>query len=330
MRAWPGSGCSVFGPLVPLPYHSAAPEIGKKLAETMCAAAISGTQNKDSRAFCKHSRRRLTPSQFDYVFRDAEAVLRRFLMVSAIKIFFALYRKTGGMRGGEIFSSVTLNVALAVFSMLMAVVALGLLAFVLAKDTLAQRDVARSHPRDKLRRHESTVVDFRNPSTVPEHFLQLNTLMFQKKPKNNQMKQMDPIELPGLIKIGNNRASELDFASRSLPPLPLDEEKASDMLDISSNQVSPVVREKKQVSIDMGSTSPTSFVTDSGISEDDSDTSSTRSSATSDSGRTIGPEDGRTENVAEVWLVEDVTIEPLAEKIVVDSECQTASLHSPC
>lgn len=76
------------------------------------------------------------------------------------------------------FSALTLNIALAIFSMVMAIVALSLLAFVLAKvnterseDVVLQESQAdkspipRYVPREKVKRHESTTVDFRNPSS---------------------------------------------------------------------------------------------------------------------------------------------------------------------
>ncbi|CAJ0568357.1 unnamed protein product, partial [Mesorhabditis spiculigera] len=102
------------------------------------------------------------------------------------------------------WSMTTLNVVLAGFSILMAIVALGLLAFVVARDRYVPREPGKIHGiRDRIKRHESVVVDFRDPSTVPDHFLQLNTLMFKKRDRanNNQIKEVegnDVIPLPGM------------------------------------------------------------------------------------------------------------------------------------
>ncbi|CAI4229853.1 unnamed protein product [Auanema sp. JU1783] len=194
------------------------------------------------------------------------------------------------MRLPDILSALTLNAILALFSMIMAIFALGLLAFVLAKENqTARAESARFHPRDKIRRHESTVVDFSKPNTVPDHFLQLNTLMFQKKPKNNQIKQMSvPISMEGMTKMNSE---EDNFQNRALPPLPT---------EISRNQVEADrrrVRRSESSSDEEQMTSTTTI---------DSDNISTENSS-------IHTEDE--------WMEEKSTIEPIANKIILDLEC---------
>lgn len=59
-------------------------------------------------------------------------------------------------------------------------------------------------------------------SAFPDHFLQLNTLMFQKKTvvKNNQITPMVPISLPGMEKMSGQEEDDR-LANRALPPLPV-------------------------------------------------------------------------------------------------------------
>ncbi|KAL6730267.1 hypothetical protein Aduo_001251 [Ancylostoma duodenale] len=213
------------------------------------------------------------------------------------------------MRLPDLLSAVTLNVVLALFSMVMAIVALGLLAFVLAKDSYLQKDTLPT-VRDKIKRHESVVVDFRNPSTVPDHFLQLNTLMFQKKPRNNLITEMPAVPLSGMHMMsstGGNRNVDGE-----LTPIPAEAE------DVVSNKVSSVLRAQRSASKEHQTTthSPSSFVTDSGIS--DEDYSSDTTEAHEDASKTS------TENPSREgsgWIEEKSTIEPLAQKIIVDLEC---------
>uniref|UniRef100_A0A0K0DRI0 Col_cuticle_N domain-containing protein n=1 Tax=Angiostrongylus cantonensis TaxID=6313 RepID=A0A0K0DRI0_ANGCA len=73
------------------------------------------------------------------------------------------------MRVPDFLSAFTLNVVLALLSMIMAIVALALLLFVLAKDSYLKE--ASSTHRDKLKRHESFVVDFKDPSSLFLTFL---------------------------------------------------------------------------------------------------------------------------------------------------------------
>ncbi|KAK6728692.1 hypothetical protein RB195_006001 [Necator americanus] len=142
------------------------------------------------------------------------------------------------MRLPDFLSAVTLNVVLALFSMLMAIVALGLLAFVLAKDTYLQKETLPTM-RDKIKRHESVVVDFKNPSTVPDHFLQLNTLMFQKKPKNNLITEMPALPLSGMHMMSSTGGNE--GVEQELSPLQAESE-------VASNKVSSVLRAQRSAS----------------------------------------------------------------------------------
>ncbi|RCN29546.1 hypothetical protein ANCCAN_21848 [Ancylostoma caninum] len=215
------------------------------------------------------------------------------------------------MRLPDLLSAVTLNVVLALFSMVMAIVALGLLAFVLAKDSL-QKDTLPT-VRDKIKRHESVVVDFRNPSSVfavPDHFLQLNTLMFQKKPRNNLITEMPAVPLSGMHMMSSTDGNR--NVDGELTPIPAEAE------DVVSNKVSSVLRAQRSASKEQQTTthSPSSFVTDSGISDEDysSDTTETHEDTSKTS----------TENPSREgsgWIEEKSTIEPLAQKIIVDLEC---------
>ncbi|KAK6054240.1 hypothetical protein COOONC_08255 [Cooperia oncophora] len=203
------------------------------------------------------------------------------------------------MRLPDLLSAITLNLVLALFSMVMAIVALGLLAFVLAKDNYLHKESPPTMKNDKIKRHESVVVDFKNPSTVPDHFLELNTLMFQKKPKNNQVTHM-----PGAVPL-----SGMDLMSSS----------KEDQTEDSTRQVLPYCELKGSIP-EASSTmhSPSSFVTDSGISDEDytSDSTSSTPSSTNEKPR-------KTTNSSEGsgWIEERVTIEPPAEKRIVDLEC---------
>ncbi|KAJ1348065.1 hypothetical protein KIN20_003283 [Parelaphostrongylus tenuis] len=68
------------------------------------------------------------------------------------------------MRVPDFLSAFTLNVILALLSMIMAIVALALLIFVLAKDSYLKEEAPAQ--RDRLQRHESIVVDFKDPSSL--------------------------------------------------------------------------------------------------------------------------------------------------------------------
>ncbi|PAV84288.1 hypothetical protein WR25_16867 isoform A [Diploscapter pachys] len=251
------------------------------------------------------------------------------------------------MRLPTMISALTVNILLAIFSILMAIIALGLLAFVLAKDNYSAKDVpSRINTRDKLKRHESTVVDFKNPSTIPDHFLQLNTLMFQKRlAKNNEAKNNQinanippvPMHNMEIMAAGANskqseesiesvekteKSSDEQFANRALPPIPGSE--------ISSNQVTPERTRRSEVMAKMnekesekdGSTSPSSFVTDSGISDEDfSDGTSTVSTTRSLSTKSTSSKVSSTTSTSSSSSPESSTIEPPAQKIIVDFKC---------
>ncbi|CAJ0592990.1 unnamed protein product [Cylicocyclus nassatus] len=212
------------------------------------------------------------------------------------------------MRLPDLLSAVTLNVVLALFSMVMAIVALGLLAFVLAKDGYLHKDPLSSI-RDKIKRQESVMVDFQNPSTVPDHYLQLNTLMFQKKPKNNLITEMTPVAMSGMqmmSTIGENNDDD-----GKLAPLNVESEVASNSV------ASSVLRAQRSVSEENITThSPSSFVTDSGISDEEysSDTTEAHGSVAQASTESSSQEGSG-------YIVEKSTIEPLAQKIIVDFEC---------
>ncbi|ETN73627.1 hypothetical protein NECAME_00714 [Necator americanus] len=211
------------------------------------------------------------------------------------------------MRLPDFLSAVTLNVVLALFSMLMAIVALGLLAFVLAKDTYLQKETLPTM-RDKIKRHESVVVDFKNPSTVPDHFLQLNTLMFQKKPKNNLITEMPALPLSGMHMMSSTGGNE--GVEQELSPLQAESE-------VASNKVSSVLRAQRSASEGHETTdSPSSFVTDSGISDEDY---SSDSNDIHDEETKTSTENSREEGSG--WVEERRTIEPPAEKIIVNLEC---------
>ncbi|EYC26508.1 hypothetical protein Y032_0010g1191 [Ancylostoma ceylanicum] len=213
------------------------------------------------------------------------------------------------MRLPDLLSAVTLNVVLALFSMVMAIVALGLLAFVLAKDTYLQKDTLPT-VRDKIKRHESVVVDFRNPSTVPDHFLQLNTLMFQKKPRNNLITEMPAVPLSGMHMMSSTNGNQ--NVDGELTAIPAEAE------DVVSNKVSSVLRAQRSASEEHQATtpSPSSFVTDSGISDDDYSSDTTENHEDRSKTSTENPS-----REGSGWIEEKSTIEPLAEKIIVDLEC---------
>ncbi|WKX89097.1 hypothetical protein Q1695_008611 [Nippostrongylus brasiliensis] len=218
------------------------------------------------------------------------------------------------MRLPDLLSAITLNIVLALFSMVMAIVALGLLVFVLAKDSYLQKEVPASPKNDKIRRHESVVVDFKNPSTIPEHFLELNTLMFQKKPKNNQVTQM-----PGIVPL-----SGMDAMSSSSNEEQLVEGDApastADSEDIASNKVSSVLRAQRSASGQESTPqSPSSFVTDSGISDEDYSSDSTNS--VDDKPRVPKEAGQNDERQGSGWVEESSTIEPPAQKVTVHLEC---------
>ncbi|VDO22587.1 unnamed protein product [Heligmosomoides polygyrus] len=143
------------------------------------------------------------------------------------------------MRLPDILSAITLNLVLALFSMVMAIVALGLLAFVLAKDNYLHKDAPPSPKNDKIRRHESVVVDFTKPSTIPDHFLQLNTLMFQKKAKNNQVTQM-----PGAVPLSGMDAmsASSEGAGGKLS------ENLNEIDDVAANKISHGLRALRSAS----------------------------------------------------------------------------------
>uniref|UniRef100_A0A1I7W8S8 Col_cuticle_N domain-containing protein n=1 Tax=Heterorhabditis bacteriophora TaxID=37862 RepID=A0A1I7W8S8_HETBA len=218
------------------------------------------------------------------------------------------------MRLPELLSAVTLNMVLALFSMLMAIIALGLLAFVLAKDNYMQKETAKLHPREKIKRHESYVVDFKNPSSIPEHFLQLNTLMFQKKPKNNQIVSMSvPISVSGMALM--TPLDDEKYANKELPPIPIEEE------DLNSNSVSPVRLTQRSVTVvSINSETPSSFITDSGISDEDYSSDATSIEST-DIEREKKKESSSKTVKSASWIEEEKTIEPYAEKIIVNLEC---------
>ncbi|CAJ0962947.1 unnamed protein product, partial [Mesorhabditis belari] len=118
------------------------------------------------------------------------------------------------------WSLTTMNIMLAVFSMLMAVVALGLLAFIIAREHYMPKETAKLQFRERIKRHESVVVDFRDPSTVPDHFLQLNTLMFEKRKhraSNNQIKEVEKniLNLAGMEKMMTPISEEDEMSQRS-------------------------------------------------------------------------------------------------------------------
>ncbi|XGW20609.1 hypothetical protein V3C99_003975 [Haemonchus contortus] len=215
------------------------------------------------------------------------------------------------MRLPDLLSAITLNLVLALFSMVMAIVALGLLAFVLAKDNYLHKEGPAVPKNDKIRRHESVVVDFKNPSTVPDHFLQLNTLMFQKKPKNNQVTEMArAVPLSGMDLMSSSKQDQLGD-SQAIPVLPNEAE------DVSSNKINAVLRAQRSIPEENTTLhSPSSFVTDSGISDEEytSDTTSSVDERSSQATKGFVTE-------ASGWIEERVTIEPLVEKRIVDLEC---------
>ncbi|KAK5975057.1 hypothetical protein GCK32_010376 [Trichostrongylus colubriformis] len=167
------------------------------------------------------------------------------------------------MRVPDILSAITLNLVLALFSMVMAIIALGLLAFVLAKDNYLQKESPSTMKNDKIKRHESVVVDFKNPSTVPDHFLQLNTLMFQKKPKNNQVTQVSgAVPLSGMDLMSSSKEDQTK--DNKHPVFPTEAE------DVDSNKINSMLRAQRSIPEESSTLhSPSSFVTDSGISDED-------------------------------------------------------------
>ncbi|KAF8367939.1 hypothetical protein PRIPAC_85768 [Pristionchus pacificus] len=111
------------------------------------------------------------------------------------------------------------NLLLAAFSVAMALVALGLLAFVLLREKSPE---SRSV---KVKRSESFIPEWKKPENLNPDFLQFHTLMYPKKAevkkpvRNNQIMEVDRreqiIDLSGL--------ETMQAPEKPLPPLPIEE-----------------------------------------------------------------------------------------------------------
>ncbi|GMT01911.1 hypothetical protein PENTCL1PPCAC_24085, partial [Pristionchus entomophagus] len=123
-------------------------------------------------------------------------------------------------RSRSMLSLAGFNLLLAAFSVAMALVALGLLAFVLLRE--------KSSPERsmKVKRSDSFVPEWKKPENLNPDFLQFHTLMYPKKAevknpvKNNQIMAVERreqiIDLSGL--------EMMTAPEKPLPPLPTDQE----------------------------------------------------------------------------------------------------------
>ncbi|KJH47825.1 hypothetical protein DICVIV_06071 [Dictyocaulus viviparus] len=165
--------------------------------------------------------------------------------------------------------------------------------------------LAPSTTRDKLRRHESVIVDLKDPKTVPEDFLQLDTLMFDKRTKNNQITHMsNALPLHGMETMPLKKKSTDE---KTFPLLAENE-------DVESNRIISIPRSQRSVTDEYirinSSQSP--LVSDSAISNDQYLSNvATLHEGESEKNTTDVTSEGSG------WIEERVTIEPLAEKIII-------------
>ncbi|GMR54994.1 hypothetical protein PMAYCL1PPCAC_25189, partial [Pristionchus mayeri] len=121
----------------------------------------------------------------------------------------------------RMLSLASFNILLAAFSVCMALLALGLLAFVLLREKTSPD--SRSA---KVKRSDSFIPEWKKPENLNPDFLQFHTLMYPKKVelnkpiKNNQIMQVERreqiIDLSGL--------EAMEAPEKPLPPIPVDQE----------------------------------------------------------------------------------------------------------
>ncbi|GMT29366.1 hypothetical protein PFISCL1PPCAC_20663, partial [Pristionchus fissidentatus] len=122
----------------------------------------------------------------------------------------------------RMLSLASFNILLAVFSVVMALIALGLLAFVIIREKSSPLRDSRS---SKVKRSDSFVPEWKKPENLNPDFLQFHTLMFPKKAelkkpiKNNQIMQVERreqiIDLSGL--------DAMVAPEKPLPPIPMED-----------------------------------------------------------------------------------------------------------